>query len=76
MKINFYKGGVEIMSSEKLKEFDVVISEQLAKTIRIQAKNIDDAENKVNEGKYDDNDIVDDDVVDWMIVDSWKIADE
>jgi hypothetical protein len=64
------------MSSEKLKEFDVVISEQLAKTIRIQAKNIDDAENKVNEGKYDDNDIVDDDVVDWMIVDSWKIADE
>jgi len=64
------------MSSEKLKEFDVVISEQLAKTIRIQAKNIDDAENKVNQGKYDDNDIVDDDVVDWMIVDSWKIADE
>ena len=33
-------------------------------------------ENKVNQGKYDDNDIVDDDVVDWMIVDSWKIADE
>lgn len=65
-----------MMSSEKLKEFDVVISEQLAKTIRIQAKNIDDAENKVNQGKYDDNDIVDDDVVDWMIVDSWKIADE
>jgi len=64
------------MSREKLKEFDVVISEQLAKTIRVQAKNIDDAENKVNEGKYNDKDIVDDDVVNWMIVDSWKIADE
>tara|TARA_Y100000114_G_scaffold142322_1_gene148800 strand:- start:377 stop:571 length:195 start_codon:yes stop_codon:yes gene_type:complete len=64
------------MSSEKLKEFDVLISEQLSKTIRVQAKNIDDAENKVNEGKYNDNDVVDDDVVDWMIVDSWKIADE
>ena len=64
------------MSSEKLKEFDVVISEQIAKTIRIDAKNIDDAENIVNEGKYDDSDIVDEDTVDWMIVDSEEIKDE
>tara|TARA_E500000331_G_scaffold268008_1_gene259357 strand:+ start:1057 stop:1251 length:195 start_codon:yes stop_codon:yes gene_type:complete len=64
------------MSSEKLKEFDVVISEQIAKTIRVDAKNIDDAENIVNEGKYDDSDIVDEDTVDWMIVDSEEIKDE
>ena len=64
------------MSSEKLKEFDVVISEQIAKTIRIDAKNIDDAENIVNEGKYDNSDIVDEDTVDWMIVDSEEIKDE
>ena len=64
------------MSSEKLKEFDVVISEQIAKTIRVDAKNIDDAENIVNEGKYDNSDIVDEDTVDWMIVDSEEIKDE
>nr|BAR28488.1 hypothetical protein [uncultured Mediterranean phage uvMED]BAR39559.1 hypothetical protein [uncultured Mediterranean phage uvMED]BAR39572.1 hypothetical protein [uncultured Mediterranean phage uvMED] len=64
------------MSSEKLKEFDVVISEQIAKTIRVDAKNIDEAENIVNEGKYDDSDIVDEDTVDWMIVDSEEIKDE
>ena len=64
------------MSSEKLKEFDVVISEQIAKTIRVDAKNIDDAENIVNECKYDDSDIVDEDTVDWMIVDSEEIKDE
>ena len=61
---------------DKLKTFDVVISEQIAKTIRVEAKNIDDAENIVNEGKYDDTDIIDEDTVDWMIVDSEEIKDE
>jgi len=61
---------------DELKTFDVVISEQTAKTIRVDAKNIDDAENIVNEGKYDDSDIIDEDTVDWMIVDSEEIKDD
>jgi pantothenate kinase len=61
---------------DKLKTFDVVISEQIAKTIRVEAKNIDDAENIVNEGMYDDKDIIDEDTVDRMIVDSEEIKDE
>jgi pantothenate kinase len=66
----------EKKKQDKLKTFDVVISEQIAKTIRVEAKNIDDAENIVNEGMYDDKDIIDEDTVDRMIVDSEEIKDE
>lgn len=61
---------------DELKTFDVVISEQIAKTIRVEAKNINDAENIVNEGKYNNSDIIDEDVADWMIVDSEEIKDD
>ena len=64
------------MSSEKQLILIILVGEQIAKTIRVDAKNIDDAENIVNEGKYDDSDIVDEDTVDWMIVDSEEIKDE
>ncbi len=66
----------EKKKQDELKTFNVVISEQIAKTIRVEAKNIDEAENIVNEGKYDNSDIIDEDTVDWMIVDSEEIKDE
>ena len=66
----------EKKKQDKLKTFNVLISERIAKTIRVEAKNIDDAENIVNEGKYDDSDIIDEYTVDWMIGDSEEIKDE
>ena len=61
---------------DKLKTFNVLISERIGRTIRVEAKNIDDAENIVNEGKYDDSNIIDEYTVDWMIGDSEEIKDE
>ena len=66
----------EKKKQDKLKTFNVVISERIANTIRVEAKNIDDAENIVNEGKYDDSDIIDEYTVDWMLVGSEEIKDE
>ena len=66
----------EKKKQDKLKTFNVLISERIGRTIRVEAKNIDDAENIVNEGKYDDSDIIDEYTVDWMIGDSEEIKDE
>ena len=66
----------EKKKQDKLKTFNVLISERIGRTIRVEAKNIDDAENIVNEGKYDDSNIIDEYTVDWMIGDSEEIKDE
>jgi len=49
------------------KIYDIKVSEIVYKTIRIDANNINDAEDKVNKGLWNNEDVIDEDSLEFII---------
>jgi len=49
------------------KTYDIKVSEIVYKTIRIDANNINDAEDKVNKGLWNNEDVIDEDSLEFII---------
>ena len=49
------------------KTYDIQVSEIVYKTIRIEANNIKEAEDKVNEGLWNSEDVIDEDSLEFII---------
>ena len=49
------------------KTYDIKVSEIVYKTIRIDANDINDAEDKVNKGLWNNEDVIDEDSLEFII---------
>lgn len=57
------------------KTYDIQVSEIVYKTIRIEANNIKEAENKVNEGLWDNEDVIDEDSLEFIIHETKQVKE-
>ena len=57
------------------KTYDIQVSEIVYKTIRLEANNIKEAEDKVNEGLWDSKDIIDEDSLEFIIHDTKEVKE-
>lgn len=57
------------------KTYDIQVSEIVYKTIRIEANNIKEAEDKVNEGLWNSEDVIDEDSLEFIIHDTKEVKE-
>lgn len=59
-----------------IKTYDIQVSEIVYKTIRIEANNVKEAEDKVNEGLWNNEDVIDEDSLEFIIHETKEVKDE
>jgi len=57
------------------KTFDVLISELIGKTIRVEAETQEAAEKLILSGQWTDADVIKDDCVEWSIADTKEVTE-
>lgn len=58
------------------KTYDIQVSEIVYKTIRIEANNVKEAEDKVNEGLWNNEDVIDEDSLEFIIHETNEVKNE
>jgi len=58
------------------KTYDIQVSEIVYKTIRIEANNVKQAEDKVYKGLWNNEDVIDEDSLEFMIHETKKVKEE
>jgi hypothetical protein len=57
------------------KTFDIQVSEIVYKTVRLEAKNITEAEDKINNGLWNKEDVIDEDSLEFMIHETTEVKE-
>ena len=58
------------------KTFDIQVSEIVYKTVRLEAKNISEAEDKINSGLWNKEDVIDEDSLEFMIHETTEVKQQ
>jgi hypothetical protein len=57
------------------KTYDIQVSEIVYKTVRLEAKNITEAEDKINNGLWNKEDVIDEDSIEFMIHETTEVKE-